>query len=96
MSQPSNHQGDGQARHVYTRRDQGGTIKPHRHHDEVYVLDIVSKPGMIVHVPVGVAHDMKAEGWELTLVDFAQPLSIRIRWSGSSSRCPHDARRSYE
>jgi dTDP-4-dehydrorhamnose 3,5-epimerase-like enzyme len=28
---------------------------------------------MIVHVPVGVAHGIKAEGGELTLVDFAQP-----------------------
>jgi hypothetical protein len=28
---------------------------------------------MIVHAPVGVAHGIKAEGGELTLVDFAQP-----------------------
>jgi mannose-6-phosphate isomerase-like protein (cupin superfamily) len=62
-------------------------IKPHRHHDGAHVLYIVSgggtmthgdqtitlKPGMIVHVPVGVAHGIKAEGGELTLVDFAQP-----------------------
>jgi hypothetical protein len=31
------------------------------------------KPGMLVYVPVGVAHGIKAEGGELTLVDFAQP-----------------------
>jgi quercetin dioxygenase-like cupin family protein len=62
-------------------------IKPHRHHDGAHVLYIVSgggtmthwdetitlKPGMLVHVPVGVAHGIKAEGGELTLVDFAQP-----------------------
>jgi mannose-6-phosphate isomerase-like protein (cupin superfamily) len=62
-------------------------IKPHRHHDGAHVLYIVSgggtmthgdqtitlKPGMIVHVPVGVAHGIKTEGGELTLVDFAQP-----------------------
>ncbi|MGH8066342.1 MAG: cupin domain-containing protein [Candidatus Entotheonellia bacterium] len=62
-------------------------IKPHRHHDGAHVLYIVSgdgimthgdqtitlKPGMIVHVPVGVAHGIKAEDGELTLVDFAQP-----------------------
>jgi mannose-6-phosphate isomerase-like protein (cupin superfamily) len=62
-------------------------IKPHRHHDGAHVLYIVSgggtmthgdqtitlKPGMIVYVPVGVAHGIKAEGGELTLVDFAQP-----------------------
>jgi mannose-6-phosphate isomerase-like protein (cupin superfamily) len=62
-------------------------IKPHRHNDGAHVLYIVSgggtmthgdktitlKPGMIVHVPAGVAHSIKAEGGELTLVDFAQP-----------------------
>jgi mannose-6-phosphate isomerase-like protein (cupin superfamily) len=62
-------------------------LKPHRHHDGAHVLYIVSgggsithgdqtitlKPGMIVHVPVGVPHGIKAEGGELTLVDFAQP-----------------------
>ncbi len=62
-------------------------IKPHRHHDGAHVLYIVSggrtmthgdqtitlKPGMVVHVPVGVAHGIKAEGGELTFVDFAQP-----------------------
>jgi mannose-6-phosphate isomerase-like protein (cupin superfamily) len=62
-------------------------IKPHRHNDGAHVLYIVSgggtmmhgdktitlKPGMIVHVPAGVPHGIKAEGGELTLVDFAQP-----------------------
>ena len=62
-------------------------IKPHRHNDGAHVLYIVSgggtmmhgdktitlKPGMIVHVPVGVAHGIKAEGGDLTLVDYAQP-----------------------
>jgi mannose-6-phosphate isomerase-like protein (cupin superfamily) len=62
-------------------------IKPHRHHDGTHVLYIVSgggtmthgdqtialKPGMVVHVPVGVPHGIKTEGGELTLVDFAQP-----------------------
>ena len=62
-------------------------IKPHRHHDGAHVLYIVSgsgtmtngdqtvtlKPGMIVHVPADVAHGIKAEGGELTLVDFTQP-----------------------
>ena len=61
-------------------------IKPHRHQDGAHVLYIVSgegtmthgdqtitlKPGMIVHVPAGVAHGIKAAGGELTLVDFAQ------------------------
>ena len=62
-------------------------IKPHRHNDGAHVLYIVSgggtmmhgdktitlKPGMVVHVPAGVVHGIKAEGGELTLVDFAQP-----------------------
>jgi quercetin dioxygenase-like cupin family protein len=62
-------------------------VKPHRHHDGTHVVYIVSgagtmthgnetivlKPGMIVHVPAGVTHGIKAEGGELTLVDFAQP-----------------------
>ncbi len=62
-------------------------IKPHRHNDGAHVIYIVSgggtmthgdktitlKPGMIVHVPPGVAHSIKAEGGEITLVDFAQP-----------------------
>ena len=62
-------------------------IKPHRHHDGAHVLYVVSgggtmthgdqtitlTPGMIVHIPAGVAHGIKSEGKELTLVDFAQP-----------------------
>jgi quercetin dioxygenase-like cupin family protein len=62
-------------------------VKPHRHNDGAHVVYIVSgggtmthgsntivlKPGMIVHVPAGVVHGIKAEGGELTLVDFAQP-----------------------
>ena len=62
-------------------------IKPHRHNDGEHVIYIVSgggtmthgdktialKPGMVVHVPVGVAHSIKAAGGDLTLVDFAQP-----------------------
>jgi quercetin dioxygenase-like cupin family protein len=57
------------------------------HNDGAHVLYIVSgggtmtqgdktitlKPGMMVHIPAGVAHGIKAEGGELTLVDFAQP-----------------------
>ena len=62
-------------------------VRPHRHRDGAHVVYIVSgggtmlhgdktirlKPGMIVHVPPGVVHGVKAEGGELTLVDFAQP-----------------------
>jgi quercetin dioxygenase-like cupin family protein len=62
-------------------------VKLHRHSDGTHVVYIVSgggtmthgsetvvlKPGMIVHVPAGVVHGIKAEGGELTLVDFAQP-----------------------
>ena len=62
-------------------------VKPHRHNDGAHVVYIVSgggtmthgdqtitlKPGMVVQVPPGVAHGIKAEGGELTLVDFAQP-----------------------
>jgi mannose-6-phosphate isomerase-like protein (cupin superfamily) len=62
-------------------------IEPHRHYGGAHVIYIVSgggtmthavktmtlKPGMIVHVPPGVAHSMRAEDGELTLVDFAQP-----------------------
>ena len=62
-------------------------VKPHRHKDGTHVIYVVSgsgkmthgsetivlNPGMIVHVPAGVAHGIKAEGGELTLVDFAQP-----------------------
>jgi quercetin dioxygenase-like cupin family protein len=62
-------------------------IKAHRHKDGDHVIYIVSgqgtmthgdqtvtlKPGMVVHVPKGVVHSVKAQGGELTLVDFAQP-----------------------
>jgi quercetin dioxygenase-like cupin family protein len=61
-------------------------IKAHRHKDGDHVIYIVSgqgsmthgdqtitlKPGMVVHVPKGVVHSVKAQG-ELTLLDFAQP-----------------------
>ncbi len=62
-------------------------IKPHRHNDGAHVIYIVSgggtmmhgdktitlKPGIIVYVPVGVAHGVKSERGDLTFVDFAQP-----------------------
>ena len=62
-------------------------IKMHRHQDGNHVLYIVRgqgtatvdgkpvplKPGMVLHIPKGVSHSLKAEGGELTLVDFAQP-----------------------
>jgi quercetin dioxygenase-like cupin family protein len=62
-------------------------IKAHRHKDGDHVIYIVSgqgtmrhgdqtitlKPGMVVHVPKGVVHALKAQGGELTLLDFAQP-----------------------
>jgi quercetin dioxygenase-like cupin family protein len=62
-------------------------IKAHRHNDGAHVLYIVSgggtmmngdktitlKPGMVVYVPVGVPHGVKATTADLTFVDFAQP-----------------------
>jgi len=62
-------------------------IKAHRHKDGDHVLYIVTgqgtmthgaqtialKPGMVVHVPKGEVHSVKAQGGELTLLDFAQP-----------------------
>jgi quercetin dioxygenase-like cupin family protein len=62
-------------------------IKAHRHKDGDHVLYIVTgqgtmthgaqtialKPGMVVHVPKGEVHSIKAQGGELTLLDFAQP-----------------------
>ena len=62
-------------------------IKAHRHPDGDHVSYIVSgqgtltladkpialKPGMIVHIPKGVAHAVKAEGGELIFLDFSQP-----------------------
>jgi quercetin dioxygenase-like cupin family protein len=61
-------------------------IKAHRHKDGDHVLYIVTgqgtmthvaqtialKPGMVVHVPKGEAHSIKAQGGDLTLLDFAQ------------------------
>jgi mannose-6-phosphate isomerase-like protein (cupin superfamily) len=34
---------------------------------------IALKPGMVVHIPKGEVHSIKAQGGELTLLDFAQP-----------------------
>ena len=62
-------------------------IKAHKHNDGAHVLYIVSgggtmingdktiplKPGMVVYVPVGVVHSVKATSSDLTFVDFAQP-----------------------
>ena len=62
-------------------------IKAHIHKDGDHVLYIVSgqgsmrhgtqtialKPGMVVHIPKGEVHAIKAQGGELTLLDFAQP-----------------------
>jgi quercetin dioxygenase-like cupin family protein len=62
-------------------------IPLHRHPDGDHVLYIVSgqgtifldgervelRPGLIVHVPKGVAHAVKAETGNLLFVDFAQP-----------------------
>jgi quercetin dioxygenase-like cupin family protein len=62
-------------------------IKAHRHKDGDHVLYIVSgqgsmthgnqtialKPGLVVHIPKGEVHSIKAQGGELTLLDFAQP-----------------------
>jgi quercetin dioxygenase-like cupin family protein len=61
-------------------------IPTHRHEDGSHVLYIVSgrgtasvegkpvalKPGVIVHIPKGVTHSIKAEGGKLTFVDFVQ------------------------
>lgn len=60
-------------------------LKTHRHADTNHVLYIVSghgtitldeqamrlKPGTIVHIPRGVTHHIKAEGGEVTLLDFS-------------------------
>lgn len=62
-------------------------IKAHIHKDGDHVVYIVSgqgsmthgsqtialKPGMVVHIPKGEVHSIKAQGGELTLLDFAQP-----------------------
>ena len=61
-------------------------IPTHRHEDGSHVLYIVSgrgtasvegkpvalKPGVIVHIPKGITHSIKAEGGKLTFVDFVQ------------------------
>jgi quercetin dioxygenase-like cupin family protein len=60
-------------------------IKTHQHSDASHVLYIISghgtvildgqpvalKPGTIVHIPQGVTHSVKAEGSEVTLLDFS-------------------------
>jgi len=62
-------------------------IKMHRHADgdhNVYILSgqgtvtlgekqIPVKPGMLIHIPKNLPHGIKAQGGEVTLIDFAQP-----------------------
>ena len=62
-------------------------IKMHRHLDGNHVIYIVSgrgtaildgksmtlKPGTVVHIPKGSSHNIKAEGGEMQILDFAQP-----------------------
>jgi quercetin dioxygenase-like cupin family protein len=62
-------------------------IKMHRHLDgdhNVYTLSgrgtvalgekqIPVKPGMLIHIPKDMPHGIKAQGGEVTLIDFAQP-----------------------
>ena len=59
-------------------------IPSHRHEDASHVLYIVSgrgtalvggesvalKPGLVVHIPKGIVHSLKADGERLTFVDF--------------------------
>ena len=61
-------------------------IPTHRHEDGSHVLYIVSgrgtvvldgqvvalKPGLVVHIPRGIQHSIKAEGGRMTFVDFVQ------------------------
>jgi len=61
-------------------------IPTHRHEDGSHVLYIVSgrgivvldgkevalKPGLVVHIPRGLLHSIKAEGGRMTFVDFVQ------------------------
>jgi mannose-6-phosphate isomerase-like protein (cupin superfamily) len=61
-------------------------IPTHRHEDGSHVLYIVSgrgmlvldgktiglKPGLVVHIPKGIDHSIKAEGGRMTFVDFIQ------------------------
>lgn len=71
-------------------------IKMHRHNDGNHVIYIVSgmgkavvdgttvplRPGTVLHIPRGVAHSVRAEGGELTLMDFAQPPfdPVKMEW----------------
>lgn len=62
-------------------------IKMHRHKDGNHVIFVVSgkgtaildgksitlKPGAVVHIPKGSSHNIKAEGGEMWIMDFAQP-----------------------
>ena len=62
-------------------------IKMHRHQDGNHVIYIVSgrgtaildgkaitlKPGAVVHIPKGSSHNIKAEGGEMMILDFAHP-----------------------
>jgi len=64
-------------------------IKMHQHPDASHVLYIVSghgvmtldgkpitlKPGMVVHIPKGVLHNVKAEGGEVMVLDFSSHTS---------------------
>jgi len=61
-------------------------IPTHRHEDGSHVLYIASgrgmlvldgktvalKPGLVVHIPKGIDHSIKAEGGRMTFVDFIQ------------------------
>ena len=62
-------------------------VKLHQHPDSDHNVYVVSgqgtitvgstqvsvKPGMLLYIPKGVPHGVKAAGGELTLVDFSQP-----------------------
>lgn len=61
-------------------------IPTHRHEDGNHVLYIVSgrgtvtldgkaialKPGLLLHIPKGVTHSIRAQGGQMTFVDFIQ------------------------
>jgi len=61
-------------------------IPTHRHEEGSHVLYIVSgrgtvvldgkvvalRPGLVVHIPKGIPHSIKAEGGKMTFVDFVQ------------------------
>jgi quercetin dioxygenase-like cupin family protein len=69
-------------------------IKMHRHADGDHNVYIVSgqgtvtlgekqmpvKPGMLIHIPKDLPHAIKAQGGDVTLIDFAQPPFER--WNG--------------